>query len=290
MGWNVFAASSPGTAHRDRPAANQDAEGHQVEDGSVIIAVADGHGHARHFRSHTGASIAVEIAVTATQRWLQGFGAGGIDALASAGPAAAGEAVRLHLLPAITEAWRAAVWADATANPWAETGEMPGIAFSDPPEIAYGATLLLAVLGNALAVLAQIGDGDIVVVGRDGTAWVPVPGDPVLDGHVTTSLAQPDALAAFRVAVLDLLRQPLAIVLAASDGYGNAQVDNPWAPQVGADLWRMLAEYGTDWVASHLPEWVARCASGEGSGDDTTVALAIAEPAGPPAAGGTVGS
>ncbi len=30
------------------------------------------------------------------------------------------------------------------------------------------------------------------------------------------------------------------------------------------------------WVAGHLPEWVIRCASTEGSGDDTTVALIVA--------------
>jgi hypothetical protein len=41
----------------------------------------------------------------------------------------------------------------------------------------------------------------------------------------------------------------------------------------------MAAEHGEEWIGAQLPRWVERCASGEGSGDDTTVAIAIADPA-----------
>jgi hypothetical protein len=46
------------------------------------------------------------------------------------------------------------------------------------------------------------------------------------------------------------------------------------APNQDAHSWRVLE--GPRWVAEQLPEWGSRWASSDGSGDDTTVVLAIA--------------
>ena len=43
----------------------------------------------------------------------------------------------------------------------------------------------------------------------------------------------------------------------------------------GEDLYDLVAERGWEWVREALPTWVRRCASYEGSGDDTTVVLAM---------------
>jgi hypothetical protein len=153
--------------------------------------------------------------------------------------------------------------------------------------VPYGSTLLLAVLVSPWLLLCQIGDGDIVVVGPDGAATAPVPGDPLLDGQRTTSLCQPDAADVFRMAVLDLRRGPVAAVLLATDGFGNAQTAEPWYPLFGADLLRLARQHGPEWVRAQVPAWVARCASAEGSGDDAGAALIIrvdpgGRPPGPP--------
>ena len=84
-----------------------------------------------------------------------------------------------------------------------------------------------------------------------------------------------NALQSFRTAVRDLDTEPVLAVLMATDGYGNAQSADPWHPGVGADLARLLRHEGPEWVAEHLPAWAERCASSEGSGDDTTIAVIV---------------
>jgi hypothetical protein len=133
---------------------------------------------------------------------------------------------------------------------------------------------MCAVLGRWI-VLAQIGDGDVVVVTGDGKALTPVPIDPSLDGHISTSLCQSTALLSFRYAAIDQESTPVSLVMLATDGYGNSQIADPWQPAVGEDLYDLVAERGWDWVREVLPTWVSRCASNEGSRDDTTVALAM---------------
>ena len=59
-------------------------------------------------------------------------------------------------------------------------------------------------------------------------------------------------------------------------------------PRFSEDLAWMLRDRDLHWLASQLPSWAARCASSDGSADDTTVALMISptkaalRPAGPP--------
>ena len=46
---------------------------------------------------------------------------------------------------------------------------------------------------------------------------------------------------------------------------------------MGGNLARLAAERGADWVGAQLPVWAARCASAEGSGDDTALGLLLPE-------------
>jgi hypothetical protein len=72
-----------------------------------------------------------------------------------------------------------------------------------------------------------------------------------------------------------MVRQPLMAVLLATDGYGNAQVVEDWPSAFSQDLAWMLRERDLQWLASQLPGWAAKCASPDGSADDTTVALIV---------------
>jgi hypothetical protein len=113
-----------------------------------------------------------------------------------------------------------------------------------------------------------------------------VPGDPSLDGRQTTSLCGPEAERDFRAGVVDMSATALSGVLLATDGYGNAQVADPWAEAVSADLAQLISDRPPQWLAGQLPSWAGRCASADGSADDTTVALLLAPqtPAWPQAA------
>jgi len=182
----------------------------------------------------------------------------------------------LHtLVPVITARWRDAVREDLAAEPFTAPEEAARAA-GDDPLVAYGSTLLLAIAGRKWLVLAQIGDGDIVGIRPSGRPLCPVPGDPSLDGHRTTSLCGPRPERDFRAAVLDTSATALLGVLLATDGYGNAQVADPWPDAVGADLAELISDHPPEWLAGQLPLWASLCASADGSADDTTIALLIA--------------
>ena len=271
-GWQAVTATERGAAHRVAGIPNQDAVATTpLENGGMVVAVADGHGHSRHFRSARGARLAVSIACRAARDLAAR--PGGLP-----GPGHEEEELRSVLVPGIVGRWRDAVLADVAAEPF--TGPEDAVRRGDDATIPYGATLLLAAGRGERLLLAQIGDGDILGIGPDGTAVLPVPGDPLLDGRHTTSLCSPRAAGSFRVAAAGLAATPLLGVLLATDGYGNAQVARAWEAAVSADLAGLIPAHPASRLASKLPEWAARCASLDGSGDDTTLALLLAPAAG----------
>ncbi len=269
--WLAIAGTARGAAHVARGLDNQDSAESQAIDGvgGTVVAVGDGHGHDRHFRSATGSRLATRTACTVIAE-LAGENTGT--------PWTAGEAGGLcDTLPqAIVDEWRAAVAVDIAAHPYTadELGTLERA--GDGPEIPYGSTLLVALVAAGWLVCAQIGDGDLVAIRPNGHAWSPVAGDDLLDGHRTTSLCQAGAVASFRTAAHDLRSQPLLALLLGTDGYGNAQARDPWQPHVAGDIAELAIEHDGGWFAQQLPAWAQRCASTDGSGDDTTVALLLA--------------
>ncbi|HEV3069451.1 MAG TPA: protein phosphatase 2C domain-containing protein [Streptosporangiaceae bacterium] len=266
--WQAVTATERGAAHRAAGLPNQDAvEVLPLDHGGMAAAVADGHGHGRHFRSARGARMAVAIACQAARDLA--IRPGGLPA-----PDEAPGELRRVLVPGIVTGWRDAVHRDVAAEPF--TAAEDAVRRGDDVTIPYGTTLLLAIgLGKRL-LLAQIGDGDIVCVRPDGTALLPVPGDPLLDGRHTTSLCSPGAAGSFRVAAVDLASTAVLGALLATDGYSNAQVAQLWETVVSADLAGLIPARPPSWLAGQLPAWAAQCASVDGSADDTTLALLLA--------------
>jgi len=299
-GWLVLTASERGAAHVAVKTPNQDSVAVERAGASgVVTAVADGHGHSRHLRSGKGSRYAVTIGCQVGQEFADKLTADRLDEPAIATAETEARAERIvdlatgFLVPTVVDRWREAVLADVEADPFTEA-EQGKRRRGDDPTIAYGSTLLLCVAVGNWLVLAQIGDGDVVGVCADGTATLPVPADPQLDGLVTTSLCGPHAISDFRVAIVNTTRTPLLAALLATDGYGNAQVVEEWPDSFSKDLAWLLRERDMRWLASQLPAWAARCASANGSADDTTVALLIS-PAGQTAheitvPGGTAGT
>ena len=157
------------------------------------------------------------------------------------------------LVPGIVGQWREAVHEDVAADPFSR-GE-DAVRGRDDATIAYGTTLLLAIAWGEWLLLTQIGDGDIVGIRPDGTALLPVPGDPQLDGRHTTSLCMPGAENSFRAGAVDTSRTALLGVLLATDGYGNAQVARDWEAAVSADLAGLIA-------TTRRSGWPASCRCG----------------------------
>jgi Protein phosphatase 2C len=314
--WGVVIGTARGAAHHLSGLPNQDAVAHRPgPGGAVTVAIADGHGHSRHFRSADGSALAVDIACQVASRMaaeLTGAGdAGGTAdagrAVDAGGAADAGRAVDAggtaeaegtaeadgvtdadeaavlvaDMVRDIVAEWRAGVAEHLAGQPYTAEQQAALDLAGDGPEVPYGATLLMAVIAGSWLVCAQIGDGDMLGVGPDGGVFYPVADDDRLDGHRTTSLCQPDAADSFRTGAYDLREVPIAALLLATDGYGNAQAEEPWQPGVGRDLAEFAASHDRAWFEQQVPDWAQRCASSGGSGDDTTIALLLHPGAGP---------
>ena len=262
--WRAVTASERGAAHRAAGLPNQDAVEVRPLGGGMVAAVADGHGHSRHFRSARGARLAVSIACQATADLAARPG----------GLPTAPEDLRRHLVPDIVTRWRDGVHRDVAAEPF--TGAEDAVRRRDDVTIPYGTTLLVAIGMGERLLLAQIGDGDIVCIRPDGSALLAVPGDPLLDGRHTTSLCSPRAGDSFRVAAVDLTGTAVLGALLATDGYGNAQVAQVWEDVVSAELAGPITTRPLSWMANQLQAQAGQCASVDGSADDTTLALLVA--------------
>jgi hypothetical protein len=267
--WQVHAASAIGAAHVKDGRPNQDAVAHQVlmlPGGSalLVVAVADGHGDSLHFRSDRGARMAVAAGISATRDWSAGI---------SGSPAEIKLSARRGLVPRVVTGWNAAVAADPAGDQF--TAAERAMLADLPPPTAYGSTLMIGAFTDGYAVFAQIGDGNIVAVLPDGRSPSPVPGDGGPDKSHTASLCQDDASDAFRIGAIQLAERPLFAALLATDGFGNAQTQDPWQAGVAADLARFGLDHDQDWFAAQVPGWAAQCASSVGSGDDSTIALVI---------------
>src|SRR5258708_31731048 len=244
--WETYLASAIGADHVRAGTPNQDATGAAKFDfpdapGLLAFAVADGHGHARHFRSDRGSKLGVKAGVSAARSWAQKLPAG----------ATVSKAAASQLVTDVVTSWRELVAADLAQDPLSEA-QLATLPPHDPAEIPYGATLLLGVLRPDVAVLAQIGDGEMLLLLPAGRHLAPIPTDSRLDGTQTTSLCQPDAVAAFRVALVNLARTPVFAILAATDGYGNAQADPNWQQTLGLDLVKLADQHGNDWIGAQL--------------------------------------
>lgn len=268
--WHISAGSARGAAHRAAGLPNQDSVAYctaTADGGDTVAAVADGHGHYRHFRSADGSALAVAAGCRVGSRLAAG--------LAGQPDQAGAEAVVRSSLGALVQEWRRAVAGHLDRHPYTAE-ELAALDITgDGGEVPYGSTLLMAVAGARWLACAQIGDGDFLAVRPSGGYVVPLPDDDRLDGLRTTSLCQENAQEAFRVGVQGLDEAPLLALLLATDGFGNAQAADPWQPGVSQDLARLAAVHDHRWFDDQVPRWAERCASAEGSGDDTTIVLLL---------------
>lgn len=276
--WRVVGTSVRGASHRRHGLPNQDALQWWPESGlgpPLVLAVADGHGSAKCFRSDVGSQLAVAAAVEVGAALLAPAGA-----TAEVPDPAAIEGVA----EALVRRWQAAAQAHLLRSPFSrqelerlvtEGGSGARDTVAGTPLLAYGATLSTVWVGESFLLYLQLGDGDILAVSGAGEVQRPMPGDERLFAGQTTSLCAPGAWRDFRVGFQTLEpkggRAP-ALVMLATDGYANAFREDAGFLQVGVDIHSMIRSQGLVAVAGSVEEWLVE-ASERGSGDDVTLGL-----------------
>lgn len=269
--WEILDATVRGSTHVQRGIPNQDSVATRLlADGKVaVVAISDGHGGERYVRSEVGSRFAVEVSCDILGEWWTRTARGNGDAPATA---LIEQELRDRVVPTITRQWRARVADHVVAHPFTEEEfTRAGTAVDVQPEVAYGATLLVAVASDRAVALAQLGDGDIVLV-RGDDVMLPIEPDARLVASQTTSLCLDSADADFRCSVVSDIAD-IDLVLLSTDGYANSFADDEWERTVGVDLASRIAELGTDAIRLQLPAWLGESAAA--SGDDTSVALLV---------------
>jgi len=266
--WRTLQASVRGAAHRRAGLPNQDAVRiARANDGlSLIVALADGHGSAKSFRSQHGARAAVAVALAAC---------GALFKLESASQRK--RWAEEQLPRELTRRWRERVDRSLDRRPFA-LAELEAL---DPasrrqieanPYLAYGSTLLAVIVAPTFIVYLQLGDGDLLTASASGEVERPLAKDERLIANETTSLCSAKAWNEVRVKFQALAGAPPALILAATDGYANSYRDEAGFQQVARDLWEMIRDEGIEPVQSNLKHWLNE-ASQQGSGDDITVGV-----------------
>ena len=277
--WSALSASVRGASHEKNGQKNQDAvrlKNPGAGDDSLLLAIADGHGSTRSFRSDRGSALAAECALNELARMIRRLGP---HARLSS---VRNQAMRRWPMDMIT-AWKKAVRADVAARPFTQ---LDFAAFPDPPPVlkpgeelplsahlAYGATLVAVAITRHYIIYSQLGDGDILTVRADGTVERPLTRRHEFMANQTTSLCSFHAYREFQVKVESTRGKVPALVMVSTDGYANCFGNDREFFRVGADFLTYLREEGADFVAERLGGWLSQ-SSHDGSGDDITVGLA----------------
>jgi hypothetical protein len=249
---------------------NQDALAWRPPSGSgdfLVVAVADGHGGSKGFRSEIGARLAVGVAMDVL-----------VERVADLHPQASDErpGSLWPLLREITGWWATAARADLAERPFTERELQPleeqAMGGTDElernPLLAYGSTLMTVAVTPTAVYYLQLGDGHILTVWPGGEVRRPIPVDQRLLGN---SLCLDKAWREFRVAA-DLAGHLPQMVLVCTDGYANSFLDEGAFEQVGTDLLPIVERQGLDAVAKSLEGWLTETTQ-LGSGDDATLAV-----------------
>jgi len=288
----IIGESIQGYTHIQRNLECQDRKlSRELEDGSLVLSVADGHGSRSCPYSGTGAELAVNTFCKLIDELHSDFqNAGDLFDFQNAEDLSGFQNAEdlsgflnhqgsLKFAQTVERTWKKAVQTyhrdEGLPMPMTQTGEEDLNALYR----LYGTTLLGLLIAPTFVFAFQIGDGDITYV-DDGGVQPVVVADKLL-GVESHSLCSREA---WKKAVSAVHFQPWeqhlpCAFLLSTDGLSNSYADDEAFGQTCAQYFEALKTYGPDAVEENLPEWLSET-SRLGCGDDTTLLMAYLAPDG----------
>ena len=291
--WRCLGESVRGASHVRSGLPNQDAIRWFPESGiglPLILAVSDGHGSAKSFRSDKGSCFAVETAIKVIQEFFLSSQSSDINF------SALKDAAQRLLPPRLVNEWRKAVNKDLGLSENDEEkltnkpnftdeekqilvdkdGEAAWQAVENNYFLAYGATVLAVLVTDSFIVYIQLGDGDILEVDSKGNTTRPLERDPNLIANETTSLCMNKAWNEFQVHIKlypqGTPKEIPALILVSTDGYSNSFSTDEGFFKIGQDYRQMFKSNLTEEVRQKLEGFLQET-SEKGSGDDITLGM-----------------
>jgi hypothetical protein len=271
----VIGHSVRGASHTQKGVGNQDYIRWKKDRGRVILALADGHGNAKSFRSATGSMFAVDVSIELASDLLRAAEAKDHRFLSLVK-----DQLETDIPRTIVHNWLQRVDDDLKRNPFTEQ-ELAALTEQDKQRLtehkgrlAYGSTLLTAIATESFVVFWQIGDGDVLTVSGTGKVSRPLPSDPRLIANETSSLCSSNAPQMFRGAVLGT---PAPMIMLSTDGFANSFRDDEGFFKFGTDVSKIIVAEGLPAVDASLPDWLAEITE-RGSGDDVSLGIVCRPP------------
>ena len=259
--WQIIAESVKSPNHP----LNQDAKKYFIPKDKeyVVVAIADGHGSKKCFRSNVGSEFAVEVLIN---NFRQHFSSNTFDNLQ-----AGFSGTKDNLAKTIHRQWIEKVSNHLANNPFSPEEELIDVKVFNNQVISYGTTLLGALITKNYIIYLQLGDGDILVV-NDNEVTRPIPKDENLIANETYSLCDKEADSLFRFYYQPVIGQLPDLILLSTDGYSNSFPNDNEFQKTALDYNNLYKEEGMSFIRKNISVWL-KDTTVHGSGDDLTAIL-----------------
>lgn len=265
----VFGESVQGASHKRVEQECQDSfKRITYDDGTVIMAIADGHGSKACPYSKSGSSIAVNVFCKVMDEFHTSY-AENLEMLLTY----LNREGDTKVAQAVDAEWKRRVLKVHTNQkrevPRTENGEKNKIEIYKQ----YGSTLVGLMITPLFIFAFQLGDGDISFV--DETGFGHLLEDEKILGVETHSLSKIDA---WKKVVSAVRRREEAkglpyMLMLSTDGFANSYKNAAEFQKTCVDYFDMIERYGADAVAANLKSWLSET-SAMGCGDDITALIA----------------
>lgn len=265
----VFGECVQGASHKRIEKECQDSMKRvELDEGTVILAVADGHGSDSCPFSKSGSSIAVNVFCKVMSGFYEGY-KDNLEMLLTF----LNREGDTKVAQAVDSEWKRRVLAAHTKQkrdiPVTEDGD------KDKAKIfkQYGSTLVGLMITPIFVFAFQLGDGDITYIDNEGVEQVLVT-EKIL-GTETHSLSKIESWkkAISAVRRKDVAEQLPAMFMLSTDGFSNSYKNEAEFKKTCEDYFAMVKQHGTKAVDDNLKVWLTET-SEQGCGDDITVLMA----------------
>ena len=261
----------------------------------IILAVSDGHGSAKSFRSDIGSEKAVKIAVEVIKEEILAIKEEATKAKIENYLNLKDQVkykLQQRIVREICRQWQTEVkenWEEHSAteeltNLQQQEGITARKQVEDNPLIAYGATLLCVIVTELFITYLQLGDGDILCVDTEGETTRPIPQTDIFYyPEVSAGLCFKDAWKEFRCKTdifypeVSADKKP-ALILVSTDGLSNSYSSDEDFLKIGQGYLEIIRSNGVESVTEEL-EIFLNDISTQGSGDDITLGMIVRQEA-----------
>jgi serine/threonine protein phosphatase PrpC len=260
--------SVKGSTHVKKGTECQDVSSTLEGESFGLAVVCDGHGGERHFRSAIGAKFAADISIKAMKKFVEE--ANDLSKENS-------DELLKKLESDVFNNWKKEIENHLKENAFSDieltqlSNKDGNLIESSRFEIAYGSTLVSAVLTEKHFFVLQLGDGDCVLLDKKGNIRTPnLPHDDRLRFNITTSLCDENALQNFRHYWSD--DEPIVAILLSTDGVRNSFENESYYKSFCRTVFESFSEGSQEEAKKELSEFLEKLTE-RGSGDDVSISM-----------------